>query len=85
MISKANYYGVLGYVTMLIKRRQQLDEWEGSAAEFLKGLGGKDAGDEPHSMKIKDYVGEAVYNSGDDPEAAAAELLEAVGLKVEDA
>lgn len=85
MISKANYYGVLGHVHVLIKRRQQLGEWEGLATEFLKGLGGKDGDDQPYSMKIKDFVGEAVYNSGDDPEAAAAELLEAVGLEVEDA
>lgn len=84
MISRANYYGTLGYVTMLIKRRQQLDEWESSAADFLKGLGAQDSKDS-FGSKVKDHVGEAVYNSGDDPEQAAKELLEALHLKVEDA
>lgn len=84
MITKGNYYAVLGFVTLLIKQRQQLDALEKTAAEFLDGIGAK-INEGTYASQTKDHVGEAVYNSGDDPEQAAKELLEDCGLEVKDA
>lgn len=84
MISKHDYYAVLGYITLLIHRRIQLDEWNIEATRFLEKLGAN-PGEGSYTARAEDYVGEAMYNSGNDPEIATKELLEAVGLEVADA
>lgn len=84
MISRGQYYTVVGIVTMQIDRRQKLDELEGIAADVLRDMGASDDR-EKSIMDVKDCVGEATYNSGDDPEAAAKALLDMLGLEVEGA
>lgn len=83
MISKEQFHTVLGLMTLIISRRKQLDETEKSASLFLRSIGAKDS-DESAGMQILDWVGEATYNSGDDPEDAARQLLRSLELEVEE-
>lgn len=77
MITEEQKLATLGFVTMLIQSRKQLNNMERAAAGFLEDIG---AQGERSAMRVIDYVAEATYNSGDDPELSAKELLEAVGL-----
>lgn len=81
MITEEQKLATLGLVTILIQSRKQLDQMEKTAAAFLEGIGGKvDNTTFSTIQEVADYVGEATYNYGDDPERAASELLDAVGL-----
>lgn len=83
IVTEEQTLAVLGLMTLLIHRRQELDKAQDSAAEFLRSLGAKDS-NEPGGMDIRDWLGEATYNNGDDPKEVAKQLLRDVGLEVED-
>lgn len=80
-INNGQRYAVIGFITMLIQRRRDLDSAEKVCADYLRELGAEDS-NEPSGMQILDWVGEAVCNQGDDPERAAEELLEHLDMEV---
>lgn len=79
MITDEHKMATLGVVTLLLQRRKELDSLEESAAKYLEGIGAHVASESKYDSVLNE-VREAVYNDGDDPEPAAANLLQAVGL-----
>lgn len=83
-ITSEQYLTILGCVTLLLQQRQTLDRMEAQCASLLKSMGAEDEQREGGrvGMEVRDWVGEAVYNQGDDPESAAKGLLSALGIEV---
>jgi hypothetical protein len=77
-ITEKQFLAVLGYMTLMIQQRQTLDHTKSQCAAFLKGLGAKDEA----RMEVRDWVSEAVYNQGDDPESSARGVLSALKIEV---
>lgn len=82
-INDGQYYAVLGFITLLLQKRKQLDDLEKLCADFIEQSGGKQT-DSPYNS-ILSGVQEAIYNEGDDPESATEGLLTWVGLERESA
>lgn len=78
-INESEYLTVVGFMTLLIQQRRSLDHAQRQCATHLKTLGAEDT----ERMEVQDWVGEAVYNQGDDPESSAKGLLSALEIEVE--
>lgn len=77
MISKLDYFSLVGLVTIGIDRRKAANNVQDALERWLKerGVSADDA---------YNWAGELVYNEGDDAAVAVDRVIEALELKVEE-
>ena len=66
----------VGLAALVIEERKQLDKTEAGIVGFLKKHG-------VDETQAQNWVGELVYNEGDDPIKAADSVLDSLDLEVE--